>query len=112
MDRSVSAALLSAFVFPGAGHLFLRRAARGCLFLLPALLAVVYFVGQVMSRASAIADQILAGTVPLDPALIAAQLESQGDSGSPLMTLSVVVMIVCWAGSIVDSFLIGRARKA
>jgi TM2 domain-containing membrane protein YozV len=109
MDRSVRAALLSALVFPGAGHLLLKRAARGCIFLLPALVAAIYFVGQLMQRASFIIDQVLAGTMPLDPALIAARLEHQGGR-TPLMTFSIIVIIVCWAGSIIDSFLIGRAR--
>lgn len=111
MDRSVNAALISALVFPGAGHLYLRRAARGCLFLLPALLAVLYFLGQVATRASALADQVLAGTLPLDPALIAARLESQAGPASPLMTISVVVMVVCWIGATVDAYLIGRAPR-
>jgi hypothetical protein len=110
MNRSVSAALLSAFVFPGAGQLFLKRPARACVFLLPALVAVGYFIGQVMARASAIVDQVLAGSLPLDPALIAARLESQ-DGGSALMTASVVVMLACWVGSIVDAWLIGRAHR-
>jgi multisubunit Na+/H+ antiporter MnhE subunit len=112
MDRSIMAALLSALVFPGAGHLYLRRMARGCIFLVPALAASIYFFDQLVKSASAVVDQVLAGTVALDPVLIAAKLENQGGAGSPLTTLAVVVMIACWAGSIVDSFLIARAQRS
>src|SRR4051812_18356428 len=78
MQRAVPAALLSALVFPGAGHLYLRRRARACAFIVPTLVAAVVFVGDVARRASGLADQVVAGTLPLDPAAIAAQLQSQG----------------------------------
>jgi hypothetical protein len=109
MQRAVSAALLSAFVFPGAGHLYLRRPGRACLFLVPALVAAVWFFGDLMARASQLADQVLAGTLPLDPAAIAARLDAQG-AGSPAATICAVVLVVCWAGSIVDAFVVARTR--
>ncbi len=110
MKPSIRAALLNALVFPGVGHIHLKRAARGCLFLLPTLAAALYYLNQVMERANAIADQVMAGTMPLDPALIAAKLE-QASGNSPLMTVSVVVMVGCWAGSIADA-LFGIGREA
>jgi hypothetical protein len=107
MKRAVSAALLSAFVFPGAGQLYLRRPARACVFLVPALVAAVFFFSDMFERASALADQVLAGTLPLDPVAIAARLDSQG--GSLLASVSAIVLLACWVGSIVDSFIVARA---
>jgi hypothetical protein len=113
MQLAVRAALLSAFVFPGAGHLYLHRPKRACLFLLPTLVAAVWFASDVMSRATALADQVLAGTVALDPAALAARLEAQG-GGSYVTTVCTVVLVVCWIGSIVDSFVVaqGAAPRA
>ena len=108
MKRAVSAALLSAFVFPGAGQLYLRRPARACMFLVPALVAAVFFFSDMFERASALADQVLAGTLPLDPAAIAARLDSQG--GSLLASVSGIVLLACWVGSIVDSIIVARAE--
>jgi hypothetical protein len=110
MQRAVSAALLSAFVFPGAGHLYLRRHRRACLFLVPALAAVFVLAGDVMQRASALADQVVAGTLPLDPAAIAARLQAQGGT-SALETACGVVLAACWLGSIVDSVVVARALE-
>lgn len=102
MKPSLRAALLNAFIFPGVGHIHLKRTARGCLFLLPALAAALYFFAKLMERANDIVDQVTAGTMPLDPTLIAARLENaSGDSA--LMTASVVVIVVCWAGAIADA---------
>jgi hypothetical protein len=110
MDRSVTAALLSALVFPGVGQLLLKRPARACIFLVPALLASVFFFDRVIARASSIADQILNGSLPLDPALIAARLERPYDN-STLMTVCLVVMALCWIASTVDAYLLGRAAR-
>lgn len=107
MQRAVRAALLSAFVFPGAGHLYLRRPARGCLFLVPALVATIWFASDVVERASRLADQLLAGTLPLDPALLAARLEAQG-GGSQLTTACALVLVACWAGSIIDALVVAH----
>ena len=107
MKRSTSAALISGLVFPGAGHLYLRRYGRACIFLLPSLVSIVYLSQQVMTRASAILDKISSGALPLDPALIALQLEAPGGSDM-LMSLASWVAILCWIGSIIDSFVIAR----
>lgn len=109
MDRPVKAALISALVFPGAGHLYLKRGARACLFLLPTLAAVMVFLNDAMDQATVIADQILSGRMPADPAALAAQLEQQG-GGSTLATVAAAVMIVGWVGAIVDAYLVARAE--
>jgi hypothetical protein len=111
MNRAVAAALLSGLVFPGAGHLFLRRRRRACLFLVPTLLAAIVYVGDVAQRVSGMVDQVLAGTVAPNAAAIAARLDAQG-AGSPLATASAVVLIACWAGSIVDAFMVARRAPA
>jgi TM2 domain-containing membrane protein YozV len=108
MHRSISAALLSAFIFPGAGQLFLRRPRRACVFLVPTLLALLYFCWQVVARVAPIVDQLMAGTVALDPVAIAARLDHAGTASLP-MTISELVIILCWAGSIIDAWLTGRA---
>lgn len=109
MNRSVKAALISALVFPGAGHLYLKRGARACLFLLPTLVAVVVFLNDAMEQATVIAGEIMAGTMAPDPAAMAARLEQHG-GGSTLATLAAGVMVVCWIGAAVDAWLLGRGR--
>lgn len=108
MNRSLVAALLSGLVFPGAGQLYLKRGKRALLFGLPALAAAIVFISGVMARASAIIDQIQAGTVALDPVAIAAQLEAQ-DKGSMLGTISATVMIAAWILSVIDAWRLGKS---
>ncbi|MES2757308.1 MAG: hypothetical protein V4693_08025 [Pseudomonadota bacterium] len=111
MSRPVIAALISALVFPGAGHLYLKRGRRALLFLLPTLAAVAIFLGQAFAQATEIAAQVMAGTVAPDPVAIAARLE-QGGGASSLGTVAAVAMLVCWIGAIVDAYLLARAAPA
>lgn len=108
MSRSVTAAVLSALVFPGAGQIYLKRLARGCIFLLPALAALPVLFNQLMARALPLAQQIASGNLALDPVAIVAQLERQDQPGSPLLAISSTLLLVCWVASIVDAFLIAR----
>ena len=108
MTPSLKAALISALVFPGLGHFTLKRGGRGCLFLLPALAGAIYMLRQVLARASLILDQLDNGTLPLDPQAIAERLSAASGAEGPLLTVAVTVCLLCWAGSIVDSFFISE----
>ncbi|HEX8613474.1 MAG TPA: hypothetical protein VF800_19510 [Telluria sp.] len=109
MDRSVVALLLSSLVFPGTGQYYLGRRARACAFIVPTLVAAIYFFKQVVDSASLMVDEVLRGALPADPVLIAERLHQQGDAASPLMNIAATVMLVCWLGSALDAWLLGRA---
>ena len=105
MRPSFKAALISALVFPGLGHFALKRKARGCWFLLPCALAIVFLIRVAAARANAMLAQIDSGALALDPTAIAGQLSVTG-APSTLVTLTTVVIALCWVGSIIDAFLI------
>lgn len=107
MNRAPAAALLSALVFPGVGHFYLRRPRRAWLFLVPALIAAAIWFGDVATQVSTILDQVASGAVAPDPVAIAAKLEKDGGT-SLLVQASALVFVVCWIGAIVDSFVIAR----
>ncbi|WP_229413491.1 hypothetical protein [Massilia violaceinigra] len=111
MNRSVVALLLSGLVFPGAGQYYLGRRARACLFIVPTLVAAIYFFKQVVATASRMADEVLSGALPADPVLIAERLHQQGDTATPLMNIAAAVMLACWVASLVDAWLLARALE-
>ena len=110
MKPSHRAALMNAFLFPGVGQLYLKRVARGLLFLAPTLIAALVFINGAMEVAQEVAAQVMAGTVSLDPTVLAARIEASPADG-PWMNASVYAIIAFWAGSIIDAlFLLGRER--
>jgi hypothetical protein len=110
MKPPLRAALINAFLFPGLGHIHLKRYARACIFLLPTLAAAIIFFTGAIDQANEVAAQIMSGNMPLDPALIAARVEaSSGDT--PLMTASMYVLIGFWAASIIDALLMLKGER-
>jgi hypothetical protein len=110
MSRSTTALLLSALVFPGAGHLYLKRRSRALLFIVPTVVAGGYFVLDAARRATDLADQIMSGALGTDPVAIAAKLEQAGPT-SGLVDLAMYVLLACWIGAAVDAWLLGRTQE-
>ena len=103
-SKRTQALLLSALVFPGSGHFVLQRKARGCLFLVPALVALVMVLRQIMARLDQVMAQIDSGALPLDVQLIVEKVDALSANDGPAMTLAVSVLVACWIGSLIDTW--------
>jgi hypothetical protein len=109
MSKAIKAALLSAFVFPGTGHFFLKKHIIGTL-LAGAALASLYLVfSRMVERALQIGEKIQRGEVQLDVAAIT-ELISKQPTGTDAQLLNVAwtVLIISWLIGIVDSYRVGR----
>jgi len=111
MTKTNKAVLLSALVFPGAGHFFLKKRITGAVLAAASLAALYLIVADVVERAQQIADKILSGEVAPDVAAITDLLSRQA-TGKESQLLDVVwpVLIICWLIGIVDSYRCGRAQ--
>jgi hypothetical protein len=110
MKASTKAALISALIFPGLGHLALRKGKRGLLFLLPTAVAVIYLLRSVLQLMDQLMGEINSGALGLDPITIMERVHASGIDNAAT-NLASLVCIVCWAGSIADALWLGR-RKA
>nr|WP_315398469.1 DUF6677 family protein [uncultured Duganella sp.] len=109
MKPSTKAALVSALIFPGLGHLVLKRPMRGCLFIVPALLAIGFLLRTTLALASALVAEIDSGKLALDPLDILARIHASGVD-NPATNAASLVILLCWVGSVADAFWLGRAR--
>lgn len=98
------ALLLSALVFPGSGHFVLGRKVRGCLFLVPALVALLLVLRQIMARLDQVMAQIDSGALPLDVQLIVEKVDALSANDGPAMTVAMSVLVACWIGSLIDTW--------
>jgi hypothetical protein len=112
MNTSTKAALLSALVFPGAGHLLLKK------YVMAALLAAVTMVGayllisQAVFIALVIADKINRGEIALDPERIAAAIELYTTAAqSQTADMAVYAVAAAWLVGVIDSFRQGRNAR-
>ena len=112
MKPTTKAVLMSALLFPGLGHVALKRARRGCLFAVPCALAVMYVLRQVLQLVLTLSDQVANGTLPLDVQMLSDRVDAAVNA-MPGMNVALVICVVCWAGSIADAIWLGRqCRRA
>jgi hypothetical protein len=112
MKKPLAAMLLSALVYPGAGHLFLKKYKAGLAFVCVFSVPLFLVISETVTRANQIAGKIIQGEIPLD---VAAITESLANITSPAesqeFTIKSYLMCIVWAIAIADSYRAGRKEK-
>ncbi len=111
MKKSTKAVLFSALVFPGAGHLYLKKYLFGSLLIGSVLIAFYFLVTRMVEKAQHIAELIQAGKVQPDIASISELItKSPAGSEGQLLNIATTVLVVAWLIGIFDSYRVGRTQ--
>lgn len=111
MRKSIKAVLLSALVFPGTGHLSLKKPVQGWGLIGITLVCLYFLISKVLRISKDLSAKIQSGEMPFDTAQINDVVTQQiSDSDNQFLNISVMVIIVCWIVGVVDSFRIGRIQ--
>ncbi len=112
MTRSIKAALLSGLIFPGAGHMVLKKYLRGSVLMLSALLALSVIVSKAIKQALTIVDRIDSGEIPVEAGAIAelASIPTSGAEGS-ISNIAALVVGAVWIIGIIDSYRLGIIQE-
>jgi hypothetical protein len=112
MKTPLKAALISALVFPGAGHLFLKKYTSGIILTSAFSLALYFLMIDLMSKAEYMIQQIETGNIRLELSSITEQLTNQSigmsDQTSSLITFSIGLL---WVVAILDAYRVGRIKN-
>ena len=104
----MKAALLSALVFPGAGHFFLKKHIAGIVLAGSTCASLYLLISNMMERVLQITEKIQHGQVQLDVAAITELISKQSTGNeAQLLNIATVVLIVSWLVGIVDSYIVG-----
>ena len=109
MTKPIKAVMLSALVFPGAGHLFLKKYVSGTVFAGITVASLYFIISRTVERALEIVDKIQRGEVQLDIAAIT-ELVSKQPADASLLNFTWTVLIIAWAIAIGDSYRVGRGQ--
>ena len=113
MKKPSKAALLSALVFPGIGHFFLKRYISGTIIAGIASMALYVSISNLLERAQEIVDQVQRGEIQPDIESITESLSAQpAGSETQLITISAIVWGIFWLIGIVDAYRIGRSHES
>jgi TM2 domain-containing membrane protein YozV len=110
MQKSTKAVLLSALVFPGAGHLYLKRWVEGILLAGVAAYALYFIVSLAMDIALDISSRIESGAVSPDIDSITTLVSQQLAGVEQASNLASIVLVVCWVLGMVGAYWQGRVQ--
>jgi len=99
---------LSAFVFSGVGHFFLKKHVQGALLAGIATICLYLLLVTTVAIAQEISDKILSGEIPMDVARITEEILKQLVSSSiQQINITTSLFFICWLISIIDSYRLG-----
>ncbi len=111
MQKATKAALLSAFVFPGAGHIYLKKYISGAALIGASSLGICYLIQNIVEKALQIVEKIQLGHVQADTTAINQLLSNQSaGTESGLLSFATTTIAICWIIGIIDSYRIGRTQ--
>jgi hypothetical protein len=103
------AVLFSILVFPGSGHLFLKKYKKGFSLMIASAIALTVLVYNLLQRAMEIMDKIQSGEIVQIDMLTISEMLSQTDTLQ--MQISTSVLLILWVFSIVHSYRISRIQS-
>jgi hypothetical protein len=109
MKQSTKAALFSALIFPGSGHLLLKRYPVGILLVCTVLGCLGVLINRAIVIAQMITDKMLSGEIPLDAEGINAAINAQSAASESLaVTIATWLLVAAWVLGSIDAWRLGR----
>jgi hypothetical protein len=113
MKISYKATLLSAFVFPGTGQLYLKRYWQGLIIMAVTLAGLGYIVWQATIRALSQVDSVMlkmqGGNVNIQE--LKDIVGSNPSGASILDNAALFVIICCWIIAVADAYISGKRKE-
>lgn len=111
MKNSTKAALFSAFIFPGAGHFFLKKYVQAIILVGISSYAGYYLFSKSVEKALQIVGKIENGEVPPDVTAITELLSRQTiGNEAQLLDMATLVITICWLIGIIDSYRVAYSQ--
>ena len=111
MKKSIKAALISGLVFPGLGHIYLKKYLFGAILLFVAGASVYTVSVTAIDTALSVANEIEAGEVSINEDVIGHLIEQKSQGSAKITNLSLVALTLSWVIGIVDSYRVGRGKE-
>ena len=108
MKKSTKAALFSMLVFPGVGHLYLKKYVLGLLLSIGAATATYFIVSSAVQTALEVVENIQGGSIPLEVGTITELVSQQSRASEDSTNIAMIALFTFWVIGILDSFRVGH----
>lgn len=106
MKKPVKAAVISAVIYPGLGHIFLEKKRQGFMWATVFTVPLYLLVSELLTQTKLITKQVIEGTIPLDISAIS-QAVFDAMATKPALTYCTYLLAILWLLAIADSFRLG-----
>jgi hypothetical protein len=111
MNKGTKAALLSALVYPGVGHYYLKKYSACFMLVCAFTLPLMLIINDAINKMNHIAELIVSGVIPLEIASIAeAVSDVMATTGSHQSNIQLYVIIFVWCVAVIDAYRIGNKK--
>ena len=109
MKNALKAALLSCFVFPGLGQIYLKRYKRGLIMMIIVLLALGIIIRTVIVSALESLKAIESGGGIADMETVSNLARIDSVHSGINLNFILLFVLCCWLFSVVDAYRIGKS---
>ena len=109
MSNRKKAVLLSALVYPGAGHFILKKYAVCVALVVAFSVPLVLVINEIMTKTRQIAEQISNGEITSDLTAITEAVLNL-TSGNEALSINISIMTIVWVISILDAYRVGKSK--
>lgn len=102
------AVLLSVLVFPGAGHILLKKYPTGISLIIASAISLTVLIYNIMQRTIEILNNIPASEILKLDIMSLSKMLTQTDTWQ--MQIATTILLILWLISIVDSYRISRKQ--
>jgi hypothetical protein len=111
MKKTAKVILLSLFVFPGLGHLFLKKYAVALAFIASGLYLLLSLINGIIDKSQQVVDSLLKGEIPLEIVAIRQALEEHGVLEEPQQVTVIYLFLFIWVLAAFDAYRIAKMKK-
>jgi len=108
MKKTTKVTLLSLIVFPGIGHLVLKKYEIALGFIASFAYLLLSFIGDIINRSQKVIDSIIRGEIPLEINAISEALAKQGILASEQQPILVYLLLALWIFAALDSYRLAK----
>ena len=111
MKQTTKVTLFSLLIFPGAGHLLLKKYAIALGFIASFTYLLLGFVKDILTKSQQVIDSIMRGEVSMQISAIQQALVDQGVIDNPQLATSGYLMLFIWGLAAFDAYRIAKKNQ-
>jgi hypothetical protein len=108
MKQTTKVTLLSLLVFPGVGHLVLKKYLIGIAFISSSVYLLLGFIKEIHDKTQQVINSILRGEVPIEVSAIRQALIDQGVLENPNFATIDYLFLIIWGIAAFDAYRIAN----